>query len=323
MWIERGLVVLMMICAVSPIAGPAFAQDFPSKQVRLVVPFAAGGTIDIIGRLLASPLTKAFGQQVIVDDRPGGGTVIGTDIVARAPADGHTILLMGPSFTINLFARAKLPYDTVRDFTGIARLAANPLQFSVHPSVPARTPRELVALARARPGELSYGTASPTGFQRLAAEKFRAMAKIDLLNIPYSGGGPAAVTVMGGHTTILLGNVSEAALFVAQGRLRPIAVTSFERSAVMMDVPTLNESGYPGYEAVNWFGAVTRTSVMKPVIDRMSTEFAKALEAQEVKDGLARLGLYAAFLNPEQYNVYMRAEMQSNEKIVRAANIKE
>ena len=322
MKIERRLTTLAAGLALFSSAAAAVAQGFPSKSVRLVVPFAAGGAIDLIGRLLAPPLTKALGQQVIVDDRPGGGTVIGTDIVARAPADGHTILLMGPSFTINLFARDQLPYDTVKDFTGIARLAANALVFSVHPSLPARTPKELVALARARPGELTYGTASLTGFQRLAAEKLRAMAKIDILNVPYQGGGPAAIAVMGGHTTILLGNVSEAAPFVAQGRLHAIAVTSLERSDVMKDVPTLHESGYPGYEAINWFGAVTRTSVPKPIIDRMSAEFAKALDAPEVKDGLARLGLNNAYMDPEQYNAYMRAEMQSNEKIVRAAKIR-
>jgi tripartite-type tricarboxylate transporter receptor subunit TctC len=240
-------------------AGPAAAQWMPVKPVRMVVPFAAGGTIDIIGRLLSQPLSRALGQNVVVDDRPGGGTVIGVDIVARAPADGHTVLLMGPSFTINPFARSTLPYDTARDFTAIARLAANPLLFSVHPSLPAKTPRELIALARAKPGELTYGTASPTGFQRLAGEKLRAAAGIDIVNVPYSGGGPAAIAVMGGHTSILLGNVSEAAPFVAIGKLRGIAVTSLERSAVMMDVPTLHESGFPGFEATNWFGAVGRS----------------------------------------------------------------
>lgn len=313
---------LVFLIWLGGLASSGFTQGFPSKSVRLVVPFAPGGTIDIIGRLLAPPLTKALSQQVIVDDRPGGGTVVGTDLVARAPADGHTILLMGPSFTINLFARDKLPYDTVKDFTGIARLASNPLVFSVHPSLPARTANELVALARARPGELTYGTASPTGFQRLAGEKLRAMAKINILNVPYQGGGPAAIAVMGGHTSILLGNVSEAAPFVAQRRLRAIAVTSLERSDVMKDVPTLHESGFRGYEAINWFGAVTRTSVPKASIDRVSAEFAKALDAQEAKDGLARLGLKNAYMNPEQYNAYLRAEMQSNGKIVREAKIR-
>jgi tripartite-type tricarboxylate transporter receptor subunit TctC len=303
-------------------AGPAAAQWMPVKPVRMVVPFAAGGTIDIIGRLLSQPLSRALGQNVIVDDRPGGGTVIGVDIVARAPADGHTLLLMGPSFTINPFARSKLPYDTAQDFTGIARLAANPLLFSVHPSLPAKTPRELIALARAKPGELTYGTASPTGFQRLAGEKLRAAAGIDIVNVPYQGGGPAAVAVMGGHTTILLGNVSEAAPFVAFGKLRGIAVTSFERSAVMPTIPTLHESGFPGFEAINWFGAVGRTSMPAAGIERLSVELLRALDAPEVRDGLMRLGLYAAALNPQEFNAFLRAEMQANEKVVRAANIR-
>ncbi|HYK14536.1 MAG TPA: tripartite tricarboxylate transporter substrate binding protein [Burkholderiales bacterium] len=303
-------------------AGPAAAQWVPVKPVRMVVPFAAGGTIDIIGRLLSQPLSRALGQNVIVDDRPGGGTVIGVDIVARAPADGHTLLLMGPSFTINPFARSKLPYDTAQDFTGIARLAANPLLFSVHPSLPAQTPRELIALARAKPGELTYGTASPTGFQRLAGEKLRAAAGIDIVNVPYQGGGPAAVAVMGGHTTILLGNVSEAAPFVAFGKLRGIAVTSIERSAVMPTIPTLHESGFPGFEAINWFGAVGRTSMPPAAIERLSVELLRALDAPEVRDGLMRLGLYAAALNPQDFNAFLSAEMQANEKVVRAANIR-
>ena len=303
-------------------AGPAAAQWAPVKPVRMVVPFAAGGTIDIIGRLLSQPLSRALGQNVIVDDRPGGGTVIGVDIVARAPADGHTLLLMGPSFTINPFARSKLPYDTAQDFTGIARLAANPLLFSVHPSLPAKTPRELIALARAKPGELTYGTASPTGFQRLAGEKLRAAAGIDIVNVPYQGGGPAAVAVMGGHTTILLGNVSEAAPFVAFGKLRGIAVTSLERSAIMPAIPTLHESGFPGFEAINWFGAVGRTSMPAAAIERLSVELLRALDAPEVRDGLLRLGLYAAALNPQDFNAFLRAEMQANEKVVRAANIR-
>jgi len=314
--------VLAAVLVSFALPSTALPQGFPARTVRLVVPFAAGGTIDIIGRLLAPPLGKALGHQVIVDDRPGGGTVVGTNLVATAPADGHTILLMGPSFTINLYARDRLPYDTVKDFTGIARLASNPLLISVHPSLPVRSVKELVALARARPGELTYGTASPTGFQRLAAEKFRSMANIDLLNVPYSGGGPAAVAVMGGHTSILVGNVSEAAPFVAQGRLRPIAVTSLERSAVMKDVPTLDESGYSGYEAINWFGAVTRSGAPRTAIDRMSAEFARALDTPEVRDGLARLGLSNAYLSTERYSAYLREQMQSNEKIVRAAKIR-
>jgi tripartite-type tricarboxylate transporter receptor subunit TctC len=274
-------------------------QAFPSKQIRFIVPFAAGGTIDIIGRLLSPSMGKALGQQIIVEDRPGGGTVIATELVARAPADAHVLLLMGPSYTINLFAR-KLPYDTL----------------------PARNTKELVALAKAKPGELTYATASPTGFQRLAAEQFKLLAKIDIVNVPYQGGGPAAIAVMGGHTSINFGNVSEAAPYVAAGRLRAIAVTSLTRSDVMKEVPTLHESGYPGYEATNWFGAVTRVGAPKASIDRLSAEFARALDTPEVKTGLTKSGLYNAYLNPERYDAFLREQFRANEKTVKATGMR-
>lgn len=304
--------------AQTPAAG---APPFPARQVRFVVPFAAGGTIDIIGRLLAPSMSKTFGQQIVVEDRPGGGTVIATELVARAPADAHVLLLMGPSYTINLFAR-KLPYDTERDFAGIARLAANPLLFTVHPSLPVRTTKDLVALARAKPGELTYATASPTGFQRLAMEQFKIQAKIDIVNVPYQGGAPAAIAVMGGHTTINVGNVSEAAPYAATGRLRAIAVTSLQRSDVMKEVPTLHETGYPGFEATNWFGAVTRTGAPKASIDRLSAEFARALDTAEVKAGMAKLGLFNAYLNAEQYTSYLNQQFRANEKIVKATGMR-
>jgi tripartite-type tricarboxylate transporter receptor subunit TctC len=318
--------VLVTGCAA--FAGAAQAQapaagspPFPTKQVRFIVPFAAGGTIDIIGRLLAPSMSKTFGQQIVVEDRPGGGTVIATELVARAPADAHVLLLMGPSYTINLFAR-KLPYDTERDFVGIARLAANPLLFTVHPSLPVRTTKDLVALARAKPGELTYATASPTGFQRLAMEQFRILAKIDLVNVPYQGGAPATIAVMGGHTTINVGNVSEAAPYVAAGRLRPIAVTSLQRSDVMKEVPTLHETGFPGFEATNWFGAVTRTGAPKAAIDRLSAEFARALDTPEVKNGMGKLGLYNAYLNADQYGEFLRRQFRANEKVVKATGMR-
>ncbi len=304
------------VCGVLSLAGIAQAQTFPVRPVRFVVPFAPGGTIDIIGRLVAPSMSKALGQNIIVEDRPGGGTVVGTELVARAPADAHTLLLMGPSYTINLFAR-KLPYDTQKDFTGVARLVANPLLFSVHPSLPVRTPKDLVALARSKPGELTYGTASPTGPQRMAGEIFKSMAKVDMINVPYNGGAPATIAVIGGHTTILVGNVSEAMPFVTSGKLRPIAVTTLQRSEVMKDVPTFHESGFSGYEVLNWFGAVMRSAAPKAAIDRLSAEFARSLELPEVKTGLSKIGLYSVYLNADQYNAYLREQFRINEKMVK------
>lgn len=311
----------VLLAGIAHAQAPAGGDAFPSKTLRYIVPFVAGGTIDIIGRQLAPVMIKTLGQQIVVENRPGGGTVIATELVARAPADAHTLLLMGPSYTINLFAR-KLPYDTERDFVGIARLAANPLIFTVHPSLPARNVKELVALARAKPGELTYATASPTGFQRLAMEQFRLRAKIDVVNVPYQGGAQATIAVMGGHTSINVGNVSEAAPHVDSGRLRAIAVTSLQRSDVMKDVPTLHESGYAGFEATNWFGAVTRAGAPKASIDRLSAEFARALDAPEVKSGLNKLGLYSAYLNSDQYNEFLRQQFRANEKIVKLTGMR-
>ena len=198
---------LAAFSAASPVV---LAQEFPARTVRLIVPFPPGGAVDILGRALATPMSKALGQNVIVENRPGGNTVIGAELVARAPADGHTLLFMAPSFTINQFVRSKLPYDTVRDFTGVTLLASGALLIAVHPSVPARNTKELVQLARANPGQLTYATASIIGGQRLAGELFKDAAKIDIVNVPYNGGAPATMAVVGGHTTMLVTNIIEA-----------------------------------------------------------------------------------------------------------------
>ena len=194
------------------VAAPfAAAQEFPAKPVRLIVPFPPGGAVDILARSISNPMSKSLGQTVIVENRPGANTVIGAELVARAPADGHTLLLMAPSFTINQFVRSKLPYDSVRDFAGVTLMASGALLIAVHPSVPAKNTKELVALAKANPGKLTYATASVIGGQRLAAELFKDAAKIDIVNVPYNGGAPATMAVVGGHTTMLVTNIIEAA----------------------------------------------------------------------------------------------------------------
>jgi tripartite-type tricarboxylate transporter receptor subunit TctC len=300
----------------------AVAQEFPSKNVRLVAPFPPGGTVDLLARVLAQPLSRALGQNVIVENRPGGNTVIGAELVVRAPADGHTVLLMASSFTINPLVRSKMPYDTLKDFTGVTRIASNPLVISVHPSLPAKSIRELVALARARPGELTFATASIIGGQRLAMELVREAAGVDLINVPYNGGAPAATAVMGGHTSMLIANISESAPHIASGRLRGIAVTSLARSDNLPDVPTIAESGYAGFEALNWFGAVARSATPRTAIERLSAEIARALQLPEVKDILGKEGLAPAAMSPEAFDAFMRTEMQRYERIIRTLKLK-
>ena len=302
--------------------GAAHAQEFPSKNVRIVAPFPPGGTVDVLARMLAPPLSRAWGQNVVVENRPGGNTIIGAELVVRAPADGHTLLLMAPSFTINPLVRSKMPYDTLQDFAGVTRLASNPLVISVHPSLPTKTVKELVALARARPGELTFGTASIIGGQRLAMELFKEATGINIVNVPYNGGAPATIAVMGGHTSILIVNVSESAPQVISGRLRGIAVTSLARADALPNVPTVAESGYPGFEALNWFGAVVRRTTPKNVIERLSSDIAAALQLPEVKSILGKEGLASAATSPQEFDAFMQTEMRRSERIIKALNLK-
>jgi tripartite-type tricarboxylate transporter receptor subunit TctC len=293
------------------LAGITAAQDFPSKLVRVVVPFPPGGATDIVARSVAVPLSRSLGQNVVIENRTGANTVIGAELVARAPADGHTFLIIAPSFSINPSVRSKMPYDTLKDFSGVARIAYSPLVISIHPSVPAKTVKELIALARAKPGELTFATSSIIGGQRLAAELFfREVATVNIVNVPYNGGAPATTAVMGGHTTILISNVSEAAQPATAGRLRGIAVMSLARTDQMPDVPTLAESGYPGFEAANWYGAVIRSATPRAAIERLSADIGKALGVPEVRDGLNRLGLIPAFLDAGEFDALIRSEMQ-------------
>jgi tripartite-type tricarboxylate transporter receptor subunit TctC len=303
-------------------ATAAIAQEFPSKPLRIVAPFPPGGAVDILARIVATPMSRSLGQNVIVENRAGGNTVIGAELVARAPADGHTLLFMASSFTINPFVRSKMPYDTVKDFTAVTLVAANPMVISVHPSLPAKTLRELVSLARARPGELTFATASIIGGQRIAAEAFKDAAKIDIVNIPYNGGAPAATAVMGGHTSILVTNAAETASHISSGRLRALAVTSATRAESFPNVPTIAESGYPGFEAINWFGAVARSATPKAVVDRLSAEIGRALQQAEVRDGLSKLGLTGMPMTPEVFGEFLRAEMQKNEKILKVLKLR-
>ncbi|MEQ1776561.1 MAG: tripartite tricarboxylate transporter substrate binding protein [Burkholderiales bacterium] len=302
---------------------PAHAQEFPSRTIRFVVPFPPAGATDILARALAPPLNRAFGQNVVVDNRTGGNTVIGTEVVFRAPADGHTLLVIAPSFSINPFVRTKLPYDTLKDFSAVARLAVVPLTISIHPSVPAKDVKELIALARAKPGELTFATSSIIGGQRLAAELFfRERAKVEIIAVPYNGGAPASTAVMGGHTTILVSNLAEAVQQINVGRLRGIAVMSLARTAQLPSLPTVAESGYPGFEAANWYGAVIRSATPRVVIERLSAEIGKALQASEIRDHLIRGGLDLAYLGAAEFDTYIRGEMQRNQRIVAALKLR-
>ena len=314
--------VLPLAAAALSAATPAASQDFPVKPVRFISPFAPGGGTDTLGRMLGPPMGRALGQNVIVENRPGGSTVIGAEIVARAPADGHTVLIMSPSFTVNPFVRSKLPYDTIKDFTGVTRLAQTAMVIAAHPSVPAKNLKELVALARAQPAMLTYGTASVVGAQRIAGEMFKTIARVDITHVPFNGGAPATLSAIGGHTTLLVTNIIEAAPNARAGKLRVLGVTTIKRSEIMPEVPTIAESGYPGFDAGNWFGTAVRSGTPKPIVDRLNAEIVRALELPEVREPLMKVGLTPAAMTPEQFTAFIRNEMDRNATIIKSLNLK-
>jgi len=218
--------------------------------------------------------------------------------------------------------RSKLPYDALKDFTGVARIASTPMVFSVHPSVPAKTLKELIALARARPGVITYASSGAGTGHHLAGELFKSLAKIDMIHVPYQGGAPAAIAVMGGHTSVLLVNILSTAPLVESGRLRALAVTSPERSEVLKDVPTVAESGFPGFDTAIWFGTVVPSATPREAVNRLSAEILRALQLPEVKDIITKIGMNTAGLPAAEFEVFLRSELRSNEKIARAVNLR-
>lgn len=314
---KRGLAAIAALAMAAPIA----AQEFPAKTIRFVSPFAPGGATDTLGRMLAPALARALGQNVIVENRPGGNSVIGAEVVARAPADGYTLFVNSPTYTVNPFVR-KLPYDTVKDFSGVTRLAETAMIIAAHPSVPAKNLKELIALARAQPGALTYGTASVIGGQRIAGEVFKDVAKVNITHVPFSGGAPATLSAVGGHTMLLVTNIIEAAPNIRAGRLRALAVTTLKRSPVMAEVPTIAESGFSGFDIGNWFGVVVRSGTPKPIVNRLNAEILRALDLAEIREPLLKQGLTPAPMKPEEFDAFIRTEMERNASIIRKLDLK-
>ena len=312
--------VVAMFAALT-IAGAALAQEFPTRTLRIVVPNPPGGTVDIVARAVAQGLGASLGQSVIVDLKPGGNNIIGSEMVARAAPDGYTILLASSHLTVNPLVR-KLPYDGLNAFAPVALLASTPNVIAVHPSVPVKSLQELIALAKARPNELNYASSTPGSGIHLAAEKFKALAGIEMNYVPYQGGVQAVLAVVGGHAGVVFAPLSDAAPHIASGKLRPLAVTSLQRFDQMKDLPTFAESGFPGFEALQWFGAVVPAGTPKPVISRLSAEMRRALESPDVRSMFAKLGISATPLSSEQFQEFLRSETRMFAAVLRESNIK-
>ena len=318
----RFVTTRLLVAVAALLAFQATAQEYPTKPIRVLVPFPPGGAADTMARLYAPPVSKALGQNLVIENRPGANTVIATEVASRAPADGYTMLVMATSFTVNPFAYNKLPYDTLRDFHGVTRMVYNPLIYCAHPSLPVKTMKELVALAKARPGQLTWGVSSIIGGGRIAGELFKDVAQIDIVNVPFGGGAPATTAILGGHITLLVGNVLDCSHYIPSGRLRGIAVTSAQRASNLPQVPTIAESGWPGFESLNWFGVMVRAGTPRPIVERLSAEIAKALKAPEAGATMTKQGFSEGTMSPADYDAYIRNEMQRNERILKKLNLK-
>lgn len=302
--------------------GIAVAQSFPTRPVRIVVPFPAGGSFDVTARILAQRMTAPLGQSVVVENRPGGGTIIATEFVSRQPADGHMILVTGPSFVINPALRAKLPYDIARDFKAVSQMIALSMAIAVNPSLPVKSVKELIALAKRRTGEIAFGTSGPGTSHHLIGEAFQFAANVKLVHAPYQGGAPAAAAAVGGHIPMLLVNVAEMSPYIKSAKLRLLMVTSPKRDDLVPDVPTARESGLPDVEATNWSGLVIAAATPAAAVTRLNAEVVRALNLPEVRDILKGQAINATPSTPDEFNELLRADATRYLKLARAANVK-
>lgn len=305
------------------LAGAALAQGFPTKAIRMIVPFPPGGPNDILGRVVAQKLTDQIGQQVVVDNRGGAGGIIGAELAARAAPDGYTLLLGGTaSLSINPSLHRKLPYDPIKDFAPVSLVGTAPSILITHPSVPVKTVKQLIDLAKAKPGHLNFASAGIGTPPHLAGELFKSMAGVDMVHVPYKGGGPALTDLLAGQVGIYFSGISSALPFVREGRLRGIAVTSARRTAVMPEMPTIAESGLPGYEVGNWYAIVAPAATPKAIVIRLNHEIVKTLAVPDVKKRFIELAADTLGSTPEELTAYNRSEISKWAKVIKSAGIK-
>ena len=304
-------------------AAPALAQaPYPAKPVRLIVPYPPGGGTDTMARTLALKLAETLGQQVVVDNRPGGGANIGAEIAAKSPADGYTLLMCTIAHATSGSLYRKLGYDVLRDFAPVSLLATTPHILVTHPSVPVKSVKELVLLAKARPNELVYSSSGSGTPAHLAGELFKHMAGVNMTHVPYKGGGPSVVALLSGEVMLAFATTPSVINHVKAGRLRAIAVTTARRSVATPDLPTISELGLKGYDVGSWYGLLVPAGIQKDVVARLNAEVHKVMKLPDVKQRLDAGGFEAWTSTPEEYGVFLRGEVEKWAKIIKAAGIR-
>jgi len=297
------------------------AQDYPTRAVRLIIPFAPGGSVDIVARLVATKLGDRLGQQVIPENRGGAGGIIAMEQAAKAPPDGYTIVLVSLAHAVNP-SIYKVNYDPVRSVAFVASLGNGASVLTVHPSVPAHSVKELIALAKSKPGDYAFAHAGVGSFTHTASVLFALMANINVVQIPFKGGGPAMIDVMGGHSQLLMNSYLASVPHVRSGKLRPLGVTDTKRTHLLPEVPTIDEAGVPGYQAANWWGIGAPAGTPQPIVDKLNREINAVLDSPEVKKQFDADGAVIVRMSPAEFGRFFEAELEKWGKVVKEANIK-
>jgi tripartite-type tricarboxylate transporter receptor subunit TctC len=316
--INRLLIVAGAVLA----ASPAFAQTWPARTVRIIVPYAAGGNTDYTARTVAAKVSEMWGQQVVVDNRPGGGTNIGSELAATAAPDGYTLFMGGASNAINMTLYAKPPYNTARDFAPVVWCVQGAALLAAHPSLPAKNPKELIALAKSKPGQLNYGHAGLGSSNHMAGELLKFMTGINIVHVPYKGNTPSITDAISGNVEMVFSGVPALVPHIQPGgRLRAIAISSLERFPAVPNVPTFDESGVKGYEASNWFGLMAPIKVSKDIVNKVNADVNKALAMKDVRDKFDRDGLITKGGTIETFDKFIRAETAKYANVIKKAKI--
>jgi tripartite-type tricarboxylate transporter receptor subunit TctC len=311
----------LALCVLLALGASAFAQGYPTRPIRLVVPFGAGGGTDNLARIIEPLVTKALGHPLVIENRPGGGSIIGMDQVAKAAPDGYTLVMTDTSIAVNPSLKP-LPYDTLNDFVPVSLLATAPVILVAHPSVPAKTLQEFIALAKARPGELNYASGGIGASTHLGGELLKFVAGIDVRHVPYKGTGPAMNDLIGGHVQVMFSGISSARPYMDAGTLRALAVTGDTRNAAVPDVPTFAEVGLPGVTASTYWGILAPKGTPQDIVDRLSAEFAKAVRDPDVVKRIGDLGYLPIGGGPSDYAANIKSEIAKWAPVIKAANIK-
>ncbi len=317
----RALLALLAVAAVFSAAVVLAADSYPSKPVRLIIPFPPGGSNDIVGRLIATKLSEHLGKQVVADNRGGAGGVLGTEMAAKADPDGYTLLIISAAFTFNP-ALYKLPYDTTKDFAPVAKLASGPNSLVLHPSVPAKTVKELIALMKEKPGKILCSCSGVGSFQHLGAELFKLEARVDFPIVQFKGGGPQMVDQLGGHSHISFGSLIQTLPHIQSGKFRILGTGGSKRSVILPDVPTIAEAGVPGYEANNWWGVLAPAGMPDAIIARLNKELKEILSSAEIQKLFLKEGAEVDYMGPAELNSYIAKEITKWTRVVKEANIK-